>query len=401
MKSKLKVIEKMKAFMPFLNEEQRRLYVASEAAALGRGGKRFIEIELGVSHNTINRGVSDLETSDPVVVSSPQKRQRKEGGGRKKSITQEVWKHIASFIMPHTRGEPESSLQWVSKSLRNIESALKSVGISVSHRIIGDALKSHGFSLQSNRKRFEGSNHPDRDKQFEFIQKKVDKYISENQPVISVDAKKRELVGNFKNNGMEWHPTGKAESVNAYDFLSEADGVAVPYGVYDIKENIGWVNVGITKDTAEFAVQSIKNWWYKMGIYYHNTADSLLITADGGGSNSSKGKLWKYELQKFANETGLTIEVLHFPPGTSKWNKIEHRLFSYISKNWRGKPLVTYEVIVSLIAGTKTKNGLKVVCELDDNEYKTGIEVSEKQFATINICPNEFHGEWNYCILPE
>jgi transposase len=398
---KTEVIKKMKGFMPFLNEEQRRLYVASEANALGRGGKRLIEKELGISHNTINTGIAGLETLDPAIVSNPQERQRKEGGGRKKTITQEVWQHIEAFIMPHTRGEPESPLQWVSKSLRNIENALKSRGISASHRIIGDALKSRGFSLQSNRKRFEGNSHPDRDAQFEFIQKKVDKYISENQPVISVDAKKRELVGNFKNAGAEWHPSGEAESVNAYDFLTEADGVAVPYGVYDIKENIGWVNVGITKDTAEFAVQSIRNWWYKMGIYYHNKADSLLITADGGGSNSSKGKLWKYELQKFANETGLTIEVVHFPPGTSKWNKIEHRLFSYISKNWRGKPLVSYQIIVNYIAGTKTKKGLKVICEIDEKEYKTGIEITDEQFVAINLCPNKFHGEWNYCILPE
>ena len=233
------------------------------------------------------------------------------------------------------------------------------------------------------------------------LQEKVDKYLSENQPVISVDAKKRELVGNFKNNGVEWHPSGESESVNAYDFLSEADGVAVPYGVYDIKENIGWVNVGITKDTAEFAVQAIRNWWYKMGIYYHNTAERLLITADGGGSNSSKGRLWKYELQKLANETCMSIEVVHFPPGTSKWNKIEHRLFSYISKNWRGKPLVTYQIIVNLIAGTKTKKGLKGACEIDNNKYQTGIEISDEQFATINISPSVFHGEWNYSILPE
>ena len=395
------VIEKMRSFMPYLNESQRRLYVSSEAKFLGRGGKRLIEKELGISHNTINRGIFELAASPPAIVKESLSRQRKEGGGRKKSITEEVWERIETFIKPHTRGEPQSPLQWVSKSLRNIEVALKGIGISASHRIIGDALKSHGFSLQSNRKRFEGISHPDRDAQFEFIQKKVDKYISEKQPVISVDAKKRELVGNFKNDGVEWHLSGEAESVNAYNFLTEADGVAVPYGVYDIRENIGWVNVGITKDTAEFAVQSIRNWWYKMGIYYHNTAESLLITADGGGSNSSKGKLWKYELQKFANETGLTIEVVHFPPGTSKWNKIEHRLFSYISKNWRGKPLVTYQIIVSLIAATKTKKGLKVACEIDNKRYKTGIEVSDEQLATINLCPNKFHGEWNYAILPE
>jgi hypothetical protein len=398
---KAEVIKKMQAFMPYLNEVQTRLYIASEAKALGRGGKRLIEKELGISHNTINRGIIELETSLPAIFSGSQSRQRKEGGGRKKSITANVWEQIEAFIMPHTRGEPESSLQWVSKSLRNIEVALKAAGISASHRIIGNALKAHGFSLQSNRKRFEGNSHPDRNAQFEFIQKRVDKYISEGHPVISVDAKKRELVGNFKNDGAEWLPYGKAESVNAYDFLTESDGIAVPYGVYDIKENIGWVNIGITKDTAEFAVQTIRNWWYKMGIYYHNIAECLLITADGGGSNSSKGRLWKYELQKFANETGLTIEIVHFPPGTSKWNKIEHRLFSYISKNWRGKPLVTYQIIVSLIAATGTRNGLKVACEIDGKEYKTGIEISDEQFAKINLCPNKFHGEWNYSILPE
>ena len=395
------VIEKMKAFMPYLNELQCRLYIASEAKALGRGGKRLIEKELGISHNTINAGIAELESSKIPPLNASSTRQRKEGGGRKKTVNPTVWNEIETFIKPHTRGEPQSALQWVSKSLRNIESALKSVGISASHRIIGEALKAHGFSLQSNKKRFEGSSHKDRDAQFEFIQKKVDKYICENQPVISVDAKKRELIGNFKNNGVEWHPKGEAESVNAYDFLTEADGIAVPYGVYDIQENIGWVNVGITKDTAEFAVQSIRNWWYKMGIYYHNNADSLLITADGGGSNSSKGKLWKYELQKFANETGLTIEVVHFPPGTSKWNKIEHRLFSYISKNWRGKPLISYQIIVSLIAATKTTKGLKVACEIDEKEYQSGIEISNEQFAALNISPNKFHGEWNYCILPE
>jgi hypothetical protein len=395
------VIKKMRAFMPYLNERQRRLYAASEAKALGRGGKRLIERELNVSHNTINKGIAELESSNPAIVSDTQSRQRKEGGGRKKTVNQAIWEQIESFIMPHTRGEPESPLQWISKSLRHIEAGLKSIGTSASHRIIGDALKAHGFSLQSNRKRFEGSSHKDRDAQFEFIQKKVDKYISEGQPVISVDAKKRELIGNFKNNGVEWHPTGEAESVNAYDFLTEAEGIAVPYGVYDIQENIGWVNVGITKDTAEFAVQSIRNWWYNMGIYYHNKADSLLITADGGGSNSSRGRLWKYELQKFANETGLTVEVAHFPPGTSKWNKIEHRLFSYISKNWRGKPLVSYQIIVSLIAATKTTKGLKVACEIDDKQYDTGIQISDEQLAELNICPNKFHGEWNYKILPE
>ena len=368
---------------------------------LGRGGKRLIEKALGISHNTINQGIAELESAKVREVTKPKSRQRKAGGGRKRAITKEIWEVIKTFIAPYTRGEPESSLQWVSKSLRNIESALKEKNISVSHRIIGEALKINGFSLQSNRKCFEGSNHKDSDLQFEYIQKKVDRYISENQPVISVDAKKRELIGNFKNDGVEWHPQGQPESVNAYDFLTGADGIAIPYGIYDLNENVGWVNVGITKDTAEFAVQSIRNWWYKMGIYYHNTADSLLITADGGGSNSSKGRLWKYELQKFANETGMNIEVAHFPPGTSKWNKIKHRLFSYISKNWRGKPLISYQIIVNYIAGAKTKKGLKVACEIDDKVYETGIEISDEQYANLNLCPNEFHGEWNYCICPE
>ena len=396
------IIEKMREFMPHLNEEQRRLYVASEAKALGRGGKRMIEKSLGVSHNTINQGIVELDAKNPSIDNpKPSSKQRKAGGGRKKTINEDVWEKIKTFIMPYTRGEPQSPLLWVSKSLRHIEASLKTMGISASHRIIGEALKTNGFSLQSNRKCFEGSSHEDRDAQFEFIQRRVDNYFSENQPVISVDAKKRELIGNFANKGVEWHPSGQPASVNAYDFLSEADGVAIPYGVYDMKENIGWVNVGITKDTAEFAVQGIRNWWYKMGIYYHNTAESLLITADGGGSNSSKGKLWKYELQKFANETGMNIEVVHFPPGTSKWNKIEHRLFSYISKNWRGQPLVSYQIIVSLIAGTKTTKGLKVACEIDDKAYETGIEISDEQLATINLYPNDFHGEWNYRIFPE
>jgi len=395
------VINKMRAFMPYLNEEQQRLYVASEAQALGRGGKRLIEKELGVSHNTINRGIAELGAGIFPSERDEPKRQRKAGGGRKHTITEDVWPKIEKFIMPHTRGEPESPLQWVSKSLRKIEAALKTIGIFASHRIIGESLKAHGFSLQSNRKQYEGRSHADRDAQFEYIQKKVEQYLSANQPVISVDAKKRELVGNFKNNGIEWHPKGEAESVNAYDFLTEAEGVAIPYGVYDIQENIGWVNIGITKDTAEFAVQSIRNWWYKMGIYYHNNAESLLISADGGGSNSSKGKLWKYELQQFANETGLTIEIVHFPPGTSKWNKIEHRLFSCISKNWRGRPLTNYQIIVNLIASTTTTKGLKVACEIDDKQYETGIEISDEQLEKLNIWPNRFHGEWNYKILPE
>ena len=292
-------------------------------------------------------------------------------------------------------------MQWVSKSLRNIEATLKTDGINVSHRVIGEALKEKGFSLQSNRKTYEGKGHVDRDSQFEFINRKVEEFLAESQPVISVDAKKRELVGNYKNSGVEWRQKKSPLEVNAYDFLTDSEGVAIPYGVYDMGINKGWVNVGITKDTAEFAVQSIRNWWYKMGIYYHNKATSLLITADGGGSNSSRGKLWKFELQKFSNETGMTIQVVHFPPGTSKWNKIEHRLFSYISKNWRGRPLISYEVIINLIASTKTTKGLDVECEIDDGIYETGIKITEKQMEEICIVGSSFHGEWNYSIAPQ
>lgn len=393
----IKLIEKIKGVLPFLDERTRRIYLASEAKALGRGGIRKLEKLLNVSHNTINRGLKELE-ADSVGFSG---RVRMEGGGRKKKSTPEMEKQIDFFIEPHTRGEPDSPLCWISKSLRNISDALKQMGFNISHRAVGEILKSKGFSLQGNRKTFEGNGHKDRDAQFEFINKKSKEYLSDKQPVISVDAKKRELVGNYRNNGKEWHKKGSPEEVNAYDFLSDSEGVAIPYGIYDIGENNGWVNVGITKDTAEFAIQSIRNWWYKMGIYYHNTAHSLLITADGGGSNSSKGKLWKYELQKFADETGMEIEVLHFPPGTSKWNKIEHRLFSYISKNWRGKPLTSYKVIVNLIGSTKTKNGLLVNCELDSKEYKTGIFINDENMNKINIIHNKFHPEWNYKIHPK
>ena len=393
-----KLTEKINSFLPLLNEAQKRIYLATESIYLGRGGKARIEKLVGVSHNTINKGLKEIKADTP---SPSSERVRKEGGGRKKKISAEIWEKMEAFIEPHTRGEPESPLQWVSKSLRNIEMSLKKDGIDASHRIIGEALKEKGFSLQSNRKTYEGKGHKDRDGQFEFINRKVNEFLSKNQPVISVDAKKRELVGNYKNNGTEWCQKNSPLKVNAYDFLTDSEGVAIPYGIYDMGINKGWVNIGITKDTAEFAVQSIRNWWYKMGIYYHNNATSLLITADGGGSNSSKGKLWKFELQKFSNETGMEIEVVHFPPGTSKWNKIEHRLFSYISKNWRGRPLVSYEVVIKLISSTKTTKGLDVECEIDNGIYETGIKITKKQMEEINIIGSLFHGEWNYSISPQ
>ncbi len=393
-----KIIEKIKLVLPHLNETQKRIYIASEALYMERGGKTLLEKELGVSHNTINSGIKELKSGKKLSITSGL---RKKGGGRKPKINNVIWDKVEDFIEPHRHGEPESPLQWVSKSLRNIEQALKESGINASYRIIGEALKDHGFSLQANRKTFVGKGHKDRDVQFEFINRKVIEYQSDNQPVISVDAKKKELIGNYKNNGKEGATKGIPTKVNAYDSLTDAEGVAIPYGSYDLSNNKGWINVGITKDTAEFAVQSIRNWWYKMGIYYNNTAHSLLITADGGRSNSSKEKLWKFELQKFANETGLEVTVLHFPPGTSKWNKIEHRLFSYISKNWRGKPLISYEVIIKLILSSKTKTGLDVECEIDKNNYKTGIKISEKKLQEINMVRNSFHGEWNYTVFPQ
>ena len=393
-----KLIEKINSLLPLLNERQKRIYLATEAIYIGRGGVAKIEELIGVSHNTINKGLNELESDIPII---SDEKIRKAGGGRKKKITKEIWEKIEGFIEPHKRGEPESPLQWVSKSLRNIEAALKQEGINASHRIVGDALKERGFSLQSNRKTYEGKGHKDRHMQFEYINKKVREFFSNNQPVISVDAKKREIVGNYKNNGAEWNQKNPPLNVNTYDFLTDAMGVAIPYGVYDMKNNNGWVNIGITKDTAEFAVQSIRNWWYKMGIYYYNDATSLLITADGGGRNSSKGKLWKYELQKLSSEIGMEIEVAHFPAGTSKWNKIEHRLFSYISKNWREKPPISYEVIISLISSTKTTKGLNVECELDKESYETGIHITKTQMDKINIIGSTFHKEWNYRILPE
>ncbi len=393
-----RLADKINSFLPYLNEAQKRVYLATETNHLGRGGKARIERLIGVSHNTISKGQRELGAGAPAV---PGEGIRKKGGGRKKKITPGIWGEIAAFIEPHERGEPESPLQWVSKSLRNIEAALKKKGVAASYRIIGEGLKEKGFSLQANRKTYEGRGHRDRDAQFEFISRKVKGYLAEGQPVISVDAKKRELVGNFKNNGAEWRKKGSPVDVNAYDFLTDAEGVAIPYGIYDMGRNKGWVNVGITKDTAEFAVQSIRNWWYKMGIYYHANATSLLITADGGGSNSSKGKLWKYELQKLANETGMDLRVAHFPPATSKWNKIEHRLFSYISKNWRGRPLVSYQVMVQLIASTRTGTGLDVECEVDRGVYRTGVKISDAQMEEINIERSQFHGEWNYTIWPQ
>lgn len=307
-----------------------------------------------------------------------------------------------TLVAPETRGDPESPLLWTTKSLRKLSKALKDKGMSVSHEKIGQLLKMRGYSLQAPRKVSEGKSHPDRDEQFKYINAQTIDFQAQGQPVISVDAKKKELAGKFKNSGREYQPKGLPEEVNVYDFLNNAKGRATPYGVYDMTYNSGWVNVGISKDTAQFAVATIRNWWYEMGRQICPAAKKLLIHADGGGSNGSRNRLWKQELQRFATETGLEVTVSHFPPGTSKWNKIEHRLFSQISKNWRGKSLESLEVIINLIGSTKTKTGLEVKANLDAGEYRSGIKVSDKEHSQINLERHDFHGkDWNYTIKPQ
>jgi len=372
--------------------------IATESKVLGHGGIGIVSKLTGVSRTTISAGLRELKNPDLIDTN----RIRKKGGGRKKEVEKlpGIVKELEKLIEPALRGEPDSPLMWTSKSLRKLSVELKLKGFNVSHKLVGEILKANGFSLQANRKTDEGKGHPDRNAQFEHIHLKVKDFQENNQPVISVDAKKKELVGNFKNNGKEWHKEKEPEKVKVYDFLSDAEGKAIPYGVYDLSQNNGWVSVGIDHDTAEFAVETIKKWWTKMGKPTYPNAERLLITADGGGSNSSRSRLWKKEIQKLSNETGLIIDVCHFPPATSKWNKIEHRLFSYISQNWRGKPLVSYQAIVSLIASTKTEKGLEVTCELDTRTYDTGIKITDAEMEIINLEKNDFHGEWNYKIKP-
>lgn len=392
------ISKRHKILSPLLDEKAHRLMIAAESKVLGHGGIGIVSKSTGVSRTTISTGLKELKSPDLIDKS----RIRKEGGGRKKAIDKlpAIEKELDKLIEPALRGEPDSPLMWTSKSLRKLSTELKSRGYHVSHKLVGGILKNKGFSLQANRKTDEGKSHPDRNAQFEHIHDRIKEFQGCNQPVISVDAKKKELVGNFKNNGKELHKEKQPEKVKVYDFLSDAQGKAIPYGVYDLSQNKGWVSVGIDHDTAEFAVETIKKWWTKMGKPIYSEAQKLLITADGGGSNSSRSRLWKTEIQKLVNEIGLTIEVCHFPPATSKWNKIEHRLFSYISQNWRGKPLVSYEVIVSLIASTKTIKGLEINCELDKRNYPTGIVITNDELHNVKIERNDFHGEWNYTIKP-
>jgi hypothetical protein len=381
-----------------LHERARRLWAAAEAQSLGRGGVKAVLRATGLSPTTLNRGRRDLESGDAM----DEGRIRRPGAGRKSLNVIEPGLDAAleKLVEPVTRGDPESPLRWTGKSTRRLAAELRRKGYHVSHTWVGQLLHASGYSLQANAKNREGAKHPDRNAQFEHINEQATLQIRQSQPAISVDTKKKELVGDFKNAGQTWHKKGRPPQVRVHDFVDKKLGKAIPYGVYDMAQNAGWVSVGITHDTASFAVATIRRWWRRMGRKVYPKARSLLITADSGGSNGSRLRLWKWELQKLADDSGLTLRVCHLPPGTSKWNKIEHRLFSFISQNWRGVPLLTHAAIVSLIGSTRTGTGLKVRCELDPRHYPPKIKVTDEQMETIRLIPNPFHGEWNYHIKP-
>ena len=387
-----------------LDERQRRALAGAEAKVIGRGGVSQVAAATGLARGTIVAGMQELEGTDneflPGAQLAPSAATRRPGGGRK-SLTQKdptLVADLLALVEPTTRGDPESPLRWSCKSLRVLAEELQKRGHVVSHVVVGQLLKAEGFSLQGNAKVIEGNQSPDRNAQFEHINATVSAALARGQPVISVDTKKKELVGQFKNGGKEWRPTGEPVQVKVHDFVDPELGRASPYGVYDIGADQGWVSVGTDHDTATFAVQTIRRWWYAMGQLRYPKARELTITADGGGSNGHRVRLWKLELGRFAQETGLNIRVCHFPPGTSKWNKIEHRMFSFITMNWRAQPLVSHEVIVSLIAGTRTKSGLTVHAELDRNAYPKGVAVTDAELAAVRIEPDKFHGDWNYRI---
>lgn len=396
------ISERFKMLSWALNERLRRLFAATEAKVLGRGGVTKVSTATGISRRAIHVGLEELEkkTLGEESALNPE-RVRKKGGGRKKIVEKDpkLKEDLERLLESTTRGDPESPLRWTCKSLRTLTEELKAQGHKVSYPVVGDLLHQLDYSLQGNVKTLEGSQHIDRNAQFEWINTQVQETMKANNPVISVDTKKKELVGNYKNNGRTWRPKGSPEKVEGHDFIGDL-GRANPYGVYDLANNDGWVSVGTDHDTASFAVETIRRWWKNMGQERYPKASELMITADGGGSNGSRLRLWKLELQRLANELRIAIRVSHFPPGTSKWNKIEHRLFSFISMNWRGKPLISHEVIVNLIASTTNKAGLKVHAQLDKTSYQPGIKVSKKDFENINIKRDEFHGEWNYIILP-
>ena len=381
-----------------LSERARRRWAAVEAVSLGRGGISVVSAATGLGYSTIQRGIRELNTGE----TPPSGRQRRLGAGRKRAVVVDpgVKAALERLVEPESRGDPQSPLRWTCKSTRRLAQELTAQGHPIGPTTVRQLLREAGYSLQANRKTREGESHPDRDAQFRFINRRVKAQERGGQPAISVDTKKKENLGNFKNPGQTWRRKGKPLEVNTHDFPDPKKGKAVPYGVYDLGHNEAWVNVGISSDTAEFAVESIRCWWKRLGRKRYRWAIRLLITADSGGSNSSRNRLWKVELQRLSNETGLEIEVCHFPPGTSKWNKIEHRLFCHVTRNWRGQPLETYEIVVSLIGSTTTETGLKVYAELDTSKYAKGRKVSDEELAKVKIKRARFHGEWNYVIRP-
>ena len=383
--------------MPHLNERQRRLLAAAEARVLGYGGVALVAEASGLSRTTVHRALEELD-AEPL----PDGRVRRPGGGRKRAQDKDpaLLTALEQLIDPATRGDPMSPLRWTCKSTRQLALALTEQGHTISHSVVSELLQELGYSLQGNAKTIEGKQHPDRDAQFQYINRQTKRQLRRKNPAISVDAKKKELVGEYKAGGREWQPKGEPEPVKTHDFPDRELGKALPYGVYDLARNEGWVNVGNDHDTASFAVESIRRWWRCMGRKSYPDADSLLVSADSGGSNGYRPRLWKLELQQLADETGLKITVCHFPSGTSKWNKIEHRLFAHITMNWRGRPLVSHEVVVNLISATSTRSGLTVKAELDTSKYPLKVKVADEEFNTINIKQHKFHGEWNYTISP-
>ncbi len=381
---------------PVLDERGRRRFAAAEARVYGRGGVSLVSRLTGMARSTIARGLRENEEKMPVETG----RVRKPGAGRKSKCAQDstLLSDLERLVEPATRGDPMRTLRWTSKSLRHLSQALEAQGHSACPHVVADCLRVLGYSLQSNRKTREGGGHMDRDAQFQYLNDQAKAFLAADEPVISVDTKKKELVGNFKNGGREWRPKATPEAVNVHDFIDPKLGRAVPYGVYDIAGNKGWVSVGMDHDTASFAVHAIRRWWRAMGQKRYPQARRLMITADGGGSNGYRVRLWKIELQRLANELSIPITVCHLPPGTSKWNKIEHRLFSFITLNWRGKPLRSFRTIVQLIAATTTTAGLTVRAELDENKYPKGVKISDAELAAIHIQPHFFHGDWNYTI---
>ena len=398
MDNQSKLTEKLSAVLPYLNERQQRLLLAVEARSLGYGGVTQVSRASGVSRPTIYRGLRELlvESEEVQMVRLP-------GGGRKRieEIDPTILDDLDQLIDPDTRGDPMSPLRWTCKSTRQLATALQQLGHRISHQLVAELLRATGYSLQGNAKTLEGSQHPDRDAQFNYLSEQSKTFLAQGSPVVSMDAKKKELVGQFENPGREWQPQKQPVAVNVHDFPDPLLGKAIPYGIYDIGQNAGWVSVGQDHDTASFAVASLQRWWQLVGKPTYPQAKQLLISADSGGSNGYRLRLWKFELQQFVDLTGLEVTVCHLPPGTSKWNKIEHRLFSHIGMNWRGRPLSSHEVIVELIGATTTTNGLTVQAELDTGVYPLKVKVSDAELATVQITPHGFHGEWNYTISPQ